>query len=138
MLTVNLHAYGNGDTSYRAAGGEAGLRALVAEFYRRMGSDARFAEIHGMHPNADVSEERLWMFLSGWLGGPRIYQATHGSINIPAVHGHLPIGQSAHDQWLMCMSEAIDLQDFDPAFKDYLKRQLAVPAGVILARCTPG
>ena len=48
--------YGTGDASYQAAGGEAGIRKLVDDFFDRMGSDERFARIYGM--GARLSEDR--------------------------------------------------------------------------------
>ena len=134
-MTEPQKQFGDGDTSFKAAGGEAGIRNLVEAFYARMGTDERFATIYNMHPpNIEQSIDKLARFLSGWLGGPRLYQEKYGSISIPSVHGELPIGQSEHDQWLTCMGESIDEQSFEPAFKDYLKRQLAVPAMAVWKR----
>lgn len=128
--------YGNGDTSYQAAGGETGIRALVDAFYTIMGNDTRFTPIFNMHPeDIDVSRDKLATFLSGWLGGPRIYPQKYGSIGIPAVHQHLPITNDERDQWLSCMKEAIDNQPFDERFKHYLLEQLAIPAQAIVNRC---
>ena len=58
---MNFHAnkpYGTGDASFQAAGGEAGIRHLIDEFFDRMGTDERFATIYAMHPeHTDVSRE---------------------------------------------------------------------------------
>ncbi|MBT5312344.1 MAG: globin, partial [Verrucomicrobia bacterium] len=61
--------YGQADTSFRAAGGEDGIRQLVDRFYARMGSDKRFERIFRLHPAAiDTSVDKLARFLNGWLG----------------------------------------------------------------------
>lgn len=121
--------YGEGDTSFRAAGGEAGLRRLVDDFYDLMDHLPLAAGIRAMHPDdLDVSRDKLARFLCGWLGGPNRYNEKYGAITIPTAHRHLDIGETERDAWLTCMKLAIDGQDWDAAFKDYLLRALVVPA----------
>ena len=128
--------YGDGDTSYQAAGAEPGLRALVDDFYELMGSDPRFATIWNMHPpDKSMSRDKLTLFLCGWLGGPKLYREKYGSIGIPRVHAHLPITEREKQQWLTCMGEAVAKQPFAEAFKRYLLVQLEVPAEAIRRRC---
>jgi hemoglobin len=128
--------YGTGDASFQAAGGEAGLRKLVDEFFDRMGSDERFATIYAMHPeNKEVSRDKLARFLCGWLGGPKLYNEKYGAIGIPRVHAHLAIGATERDQWLTCMTETVSEQRFAPDFKVYLMEQLYVPAEAVRRRC---
>ena len=136
---MNLHTnrpYGTGDASFQAAGGEAGLRQLVDEFFNRMGSDERFATIYAMHPDdKDVSRDKLARFLCGWLGGPKLYSEKYGAIGIPRVHAHLAIATPERDQWLTCMTESVALQPFAADFKTYLMEQLYVPAEAVRRRC---
>lgn len=128
--------YGTGDASFQAAGGEAGLRKLVDNFFHRMGSDERFATIYAMHPeDKEVSRDKLARFLCGWLGGPKLYREKYGSIGIPRVHAHLAIATAERDQWLTCMSESVDEQEFAPDFRKYLMEQLFVPAEAVRRRC---
>jgi hemoglobin len=54
-----------------------------------------------------VHEQRLFEFLSGWLGGPALYTQRHGLPNLRARHRHLPIGNAERDQWLLCMRRAL-------------------------------
>ena len=134
-MNVDTRPYGQGDTSFRAAGGESGIRQLVDAFYDRMESDARFARINEMHP-ADKAESRdkLARFLCGWLGGPRRYQEKYGGISIPAAHAHLEVGVEERDQWISCMRDAIAEQDYADDFRGYLIEQLSIPAEVIRRR----
>jgi hemoglobin len=128
--------YGTGDTSFQAAGGEAGLRQLVDNFFDRMSSDERFATIYGMHPeDIEISRDKLARFLCGWLGGPKLYNEKYGAIGIPRVHAHLAIGTTERDQWLTCMTESVAEQPFAPEFKTYLMEQLYVPAEAVRRRC---
>jgi hemoglobin len=121
--------YGDGDASYRAAGGEAGIRRLVDAFYHCMERRPEAAGIRKMHPaDLTVSRDKLTCFLCGWLGGPRLYTEKYGPIRIPQVHSHLEIGPSERDAWLLCMREALEGQPYAASFKQYLIDQLYVPA----------
>ena len=128
MATMAL-AYGTKDASFRAAGGEPGIRRLVDDFYDEMDSADYAATIRAMHPqDLNVSRDKLTLFLCGWLGGPRLYAEKYGGISIPSAHAHLDIGLSERDAWLRCMKVALDKQDYLPEFKIYLLEQLSVPA----------
>jgi len=127
--------YGVGDTSFQAAGGEAGLFKLVDDFFDLMEKDERFSTIWHMHPDdKDMSRDKLARFLCGWLGGPKLYNEKYGAIGIPRVHAHLAIASPERDQWLTCMSESVDLQPFADDFKTYLMEQLYVPAEAVRRR----
>lgn len=121
--------YGSGDSSYLAAGGIAGLRHLVDDFYRLMDERPKAAALRALHPaSLSAARDKLACFLSGWLGGPRLFAEQYGSISIPAFHAQWPIDDALSESWLDCMAGAIALQDYDPAFADYLLTQLRVPA----------
>ena len=137
MNSASSKAYGTGDASFQAAGGEHGLRQLVDTFFDRMGSDERFATIHSLHPeDKTVSRDKLARFLCGWLGGPKLYNEKYGAIGIPKVHAHLAIATAERDQWLTCMTESVAEQPFAPDFKKYLMEQLFVPAEAVRRHCT--
>ena len=89
-------------------GGEAGIRALVTEFYRVMDELPAAAPIRAMHP-ADLagSSEKLIDFLSGWSGGPPLYHLKRGNPMLRARHLPFKIGQAEADQWMSCMETAL-------------------------------
>jgi len=122
-------SYGIGDASFQAAGGIEGVTRLVDEFYDQMCIRDEAKTIRSMHAD-DLSEsrEKLALFLSGWLGGPKLYREKYGPIRIPAAHSHLDIGIQERDAWLMCMQKALDVQPYQEDFKHYLLEQLFVPA----------
>ncbi len=121
--------YGIGDASYQAAGGEAGIRTLVDDFYDAMARLPEAEKIRKMHPaDLTISRDKLTLFLCGWLGGPQLYAQKYGPIRIPQVHSHLAIGRSERDAWLRCMQEALKIQPYAAEFKKYLLEQLYVPA----------
>lgn len=121
--------YGDGDFSFQAAGGYEGLTKLCNAFYAAMETLPEAQRIREMHP-ADLTEssEKLARFLSGWLGGPKLYREKYGPIRIPAAHAHLDIGPAERDAWLKCMEVALQSQPYADDFKAYLMQQLFVPA----------
>lgn len=121
--------YGVGDASYQAAGGIDGLRRLVDAFYRCMDALPEAAEIRALHPDSlDSARDKLACFLSGWLGGPRLFAEKYGAIGIPSFHAQWPIGTAQAEAWLLCMERAIAQQPYAPDFATYLLTQLRVPA----------
>ena len=58
-------------TPYELLGGADGVRTLVERFYQLMDTLPEAARIRALHP-ADLhgSTDKLYKFLSGWLGGP--------------------------------------------------------------------
>ncbi len=121
--------YGINDNSYIAAGKLPGITQLVNEFYQNMDEFSESKKIRDMH-SADLSNSRtkLTYFLSGWLGGPKLYAEHFGGINIPQAHKHLTVGVEESEAWLLCMQKAVDNQPYESAFKVYLMKQLRVPA----------
>ena len=128
-MQFNEHGYGIADKSYIAAGELAGITTLVDAFYENMNTFPVAQKILEMHPQ-DLTESRkkLAYFLSGWLGGPRLYAEHYGSINIPGIHRHLDIGDTERDAWLLCMQKAIMQQPYEASFKEYLLAQITIPA----------
>ncbi len=128
--------YGVKDNSYKAAGELAGLTKLVDSFYDFMEALPEARVIRSMH-SEDLTESRkkLSYFLSGWLGGPKIYSEHYGSIAIPSAHKHLPIGHEEMEAWILCMQKVLDEQPYEDSFKVYLIEQLRVPAKRISVIC---
>jgi hemoglobin len=127
-VTQDTH-YGQGDTSFQAAGGQAGIRKLVDDFYDVMEQHNNAQKIRKMHPiDLKESRDKLALFLCGWLGGPKLFREKYGAISIPPAHAHLRIGSSERDAWLLCMAQALKSQPYADDFKHYLLAQLAVPA----------
>lgn len=123
------NTYGTADASYQAAGGIEGLRRLVADFYRLMDERPDAAKLRSLHAESlELASDKLACFLSGWLGGPKLFNEKYGTIAIPAFHAQWPISEQLSQSWLSCMQQAIALQPYPAAFADYLLSQLRVPA----------
>lgn len=128
--TTNMSpSYGEAETSFHAAGGFEGIKQLVDDFYDAMEVLPQAQHIRNMHsPNLDESRDKLTRFLTGWLGGPKLFSEKYGPIRIPVAHRHLSIGPAERDAWLACMQVAVNKQDYRQDFRDYLMAQLYVPA----------
>ena len=124
-----MSQYGQGSATYDAVGGLQGLQQLVTEFYGIMDKSSAYAVIRDMHPT-DLKEsiDKLVSFLSGWMGGERLYAKKYGGIGIPQAHRHLAIDEAERDMWLACMHEALLKQDYPESLVSYLLEQLAIPA----------
>ena len=99
-------------TPYELLGGDAGVKQLVDRFYTLMDEIPEYHGIRKMHP-ADLSSsnDKLYRFLSGWLGGPPLYMEKYGHPMLRARHLPFPIGVAERDAWLACMLQAMeDLQ----------------------------
>lgn len=108
-------------TTYEQLGGEAGVRKLVHRFYELMDTLPEAAVIRAMHPDdLSGSEEKLYMFLSGFFGGPSLYMDKYGHPMLRRRHLPFPIDEAARDQWLLCMNRAMDELGIDPLQKEFL------------------
>lgn len=116
-------------TPYEQIGGEAAVRALVRRFYELMDSQPETQGIRSMHP-ADLSgsEEKLFLFLSGWFGGPDLYVQRFGPPFMRARHLPFAIGITERDQWMRCMSQALDEVVADEALRARLHASFAALA----------
>jgi hemoglobin len=126
------------DSSYIAAGEMNGIEQLVTCFYTVMSELPEAAKIRDMHPSdLTTSIDKLSCFLSGWLGGPRLYAEKYGAFGMPKVHKHLNVTELERDAWLLCMFHALEQQlSYTEPFKKYMLRQLAIPAERIRLVCS--
>lgn len=110
---------------YELLGGEAKLRELVERFYFLMDAVPEYYGIRKLHP-ADLggSVEKLFMFLSGWLGGPPLFVERHGHPRLRARHLPFEIRKSERDQWMACMLQAMEDVDVPSNMREGLRQAL--------------
>ena len=114
---------------YDMLGGETGLRALVDRFYDLMDSSPEAAQIRAFHAKSlNQSREKLFMFLSGWSGGPQLYVERFGHPRLRMRHMPFAIGTVERDQWLWCMKKALEESQLEPQVVEYLKVRFAEAA----------
>ena len=111
---------------YALMGGELVVRSLVDAFYDQMDADPDFFGIRKLHPpSLTGSRDKLFMFLSGWLGGPPLYVNTHGHPKLRARHLPFAIGEAERDQWLACMQQAMERIGIEPDLRAQLMASFA-------------
>ena len=95
-------------TPYEMMGGEQALLNLVDRFYFYMDTLPEAQGIRAIHQH-DLSsaKEKLFKFLSGWLGGPNLFIEEFGHPMLRARHLPFLIGESERDQWMLCMNKAL-------------------------------
>jgi len=95
-------------THYERIGGPEKIRELVQCFYRIMDELPETCGIRKMHPsNLQSSEDKLFKYLNGWLGGPQLYVQEYGHPMLRQRHMPFKISDSERDQWLICMNLAL-------------------------------
>lgn len=113
-------------TPYQRIGGEATVRALVHRFYQLMDELPEAWEIRKLHPDdLSGSEEKLFLYLTGWLGGPQLYVEKFGHPRLRARHLPFPVDSQARDQWMMCMRMAMEENVPDREVREKLNKALA-------------
>ena len=108
-------------TPYDRLGGEKVLRKLVQRFYQNMDQLVAARMIRDLHAeDLGSAEEKLFKFLSGWLGGPQLYWEEYGHPRLRMRHLPFAIGARERDQWLLCMSHSLDETVADADFRRQL------------------
>ena len=84
------------------------IRAIIEAFYDVMDSDEKAKTIRLMHPeDLTSSREKLFMFFSGWTGGPQLYTERYGHPFLRRRHLPFKIGEEERDQWIYCMTKGM-------------------------------
>jgi hemoglobin len=114
------------NTPFELIGGADAVRRLVDRFYDLMDTEPEAREIRAMHPpDLESSREKLYLFLTGWLGGPPIYVERYGHPMLRARHLPFPIGTPDRDAWMWCMDQALDEQEMPDPLREAIRTRLA-------------
>jgi hemoglobin len=109
-------------TPYEMLGGQEHVHALVTRFYDLMDLEPGYKELREAHgTELDSAREKLYLFLSGWLGGPNLYIEKYGHPMLRARHLPFAIGVIERDQWVACMRQAMDEIAVPLALKERLQ-----------------
>ena len=96
-----------GPLPYDRIGGAAGIRRLTSRFYALMDSRPDAVACRAIHPpSLENSEQKLFEYLSGWLGGPPLFTDKHGPPMLRRRHLHARIGSEEIRGWLACFRQA--------------------------------
>ena len=115
----------NTPTPYQLLGGESAVRSLVDRFYFYMDMLPETAGIRAMHGlSLAGARDKLFKFLSGWLGGPNLFIEEFGHPMLRRRHFPFAIGEAERDQWMLCMNQAMRDVIEDKALRDELTAAL--------------
>lgn len=114
---------------YASIGGETRIRELVERFYQLMDSLPEAETVRAMHArDLRGSKEKLFMFLSGWLGGPQLYTEKYGHPRLRQRHMPFAIDNEARDVWMHCMVQAMVDVGIDDSLRTELEAAFAKTA----------
>jgi hemoglobin len=123
IVKVVSNAWGEEETPYLQLGGDARVRALVERFYDII--EAESPELRAMLPSRTTgSREKLYEYLSGWLGGPPLYTDKRGHPQLRRRHLSFPIGVAQADEWMRCMRKAMDESAIEGDLRQFLEAKL--------------
>ena len=109
------------NTHYERLGGEKAVRELVDRFYNLMDSTENVSELRAIHaPDLADARNKLFMFLSGWLGGPSLYIKKYGHPRLRQRHISFHIGEKERDQWMFCINQAMSDMNIEKELKQTL------------------
>ena len=116
-------------TPYELIGAESGVRELVDRFYDYMDSEAEAGDVRQLHAKSlRASREKLFLFLSDWLGGPDLYVQKYGPPMLRRRHLQFAIGKRERDQWMNCMRKALNDMSIEDGLKQELERAFMATA----------
>ena len=106
---------------YEKIGGDTTVGKLCDRFYELMDTVPQFAQVRSMHPESlQGAREKLFMFLSGWFGGPDLFVEKFGHPMLRARHMPFSIGTQERDQWVACMVLAME----DVGIEENIRKKL--------------
>ncbi len=96
-------------SAYQRLGSAEGVAQLVALFYQVMDRDPSARAVRALHgASLEEAQSKLQDFLTGWLGGPPLYVMKYGHPRMRMRHMPFVIGEQEMQQWLYCMTKAME------------------------------
>lgn len=106
MSIIDSIRYRN--TPYLKIGGKKTIDQIVDRFYYIMDNDEYAKDCRAIHQDdLSMANEKLKLFLYGWLGGPQDFQAKYGHPRLRMRHFPFKIREKEVVQWIYCMEKAI-------------------------------
>lgn len=119
---------------YERVGGANRVQMLVDVFYDIVETQPEGELLHRLHLRGHGVAHSLieqFNFLSGFLGGPKLYVEKYGHSDVREMHRHVEIGPAEKDAWLLCMSKAIDRVGIAPDIAATLMKHFRVVANAL-------
>ncbi|WP_377290314.1 group II truncated hemoglobin [Rhizobium sp. SG2393] len=118
-------AEGETTTLYEAIGGDEAVKALTERFYVLMDTLPEAARCRALHPDdLTGSREKLYLYLTGWLGGPPVYVERYGHPMLRRRHFGAAIGPVEVEEWLLCFDRALDETVAHPKLREIIREPI--------------
>lgn len=98
--------WGTARTVYEEIGGDEKVRCVADTFYDVVEEDSPTI-VAMLPPDTRVSRQKLYEFLSGWMGGPHLYWERRGHPALRMRHTPFRIDETAAEEWAACMRTAL-------------------------------
>lgn len=120
----STHPWGDAATPYEEIGGADAVRDLAETFYDVIDEESPL--LREMLPsNTKNTRQKFFMYISGWLGGPPLYEEKWGHPRLRMRHLPFPIDDVAAAEWMRCMNLALDRVDVTGDLRVFLESRLA-------------
>ena len=94
------------------------IRKLIHDFYKGVKNDEL---LNPMYKNDfKAAEERLYLFMVQYLGGPDLYNQQRGHPRLRKRHIVFPIDEEAKQHWLQNMKTAMEKSEIGSEEKDFI------------------
>ena len=104
-------------THYDKIGAEK-LKILIHDFYSGIKKDELLRPMY--QNDFEGAEERLYLFIIQYLGGPETYNEQRGHPRLRQRHIVFPVTEEAKQHWLKNMQNALALSEIATAEKEFL------------------
>lgn len=107
---------------YAEIGDEKGTKALAEAFYDVI--EEQSPMLRALLPASTTNTRRkFFMYLTGWLGGPKLYEAKWGHPRLRMRHSSFSIGEPEATEWMRCMGVAMDRCGIEGQLRRFLEER---------------
>jgi hemoglobin len=103
--------------------GAAKLRAIVQAFYPLVKANPLLSDLFPEELSETMNKQEA--FMTGFLGGPPLYQRYYGNPMLRARHLKFEITPSRAKAWFECFSDASSVADLEPEVRQELLEAVA-------------
>lgn len=106
------------ELSYYEKIGNQKIKKLIHDFYKEVRNDKLLSPMY--QGDFEGAEERLYLFMIQYLGGPEIYSQRRGHPRLRIRHVNFPVDEKAKNHWLRNMGIALDKSEIGDPEKAFL------------------
>ena len=116
------HPWGDAATPYEEIGGADAVRRLSDTFYDVIEEES--PTLRAMLPaSTKNTRTKLSMYLTGWLGGPPLYEEKWGHPRLRMRHMPFAIGSAEAEEWMRCMLIAMERTGIEEPLRTFLEER---------------